>query len=100
METPGTYFVGRAELLAWINSTLGLSYIKIEQVREVECMSQASTPAPTLRRACSFCLQTHNGSVACQIIDALHPGNIAFSRVRSDRMVALPCGSLPTASKR
>jgi hypothetical protein len=26
-------------------------------------------------------LQTHNGAVACQIIDALHPRFIAFSKV-------------------
>eukprot|EP00892_Ulva_mutabilis_P002204 jgi/Ulvmu1/11985/UM082_0064.1 len=56
MENSGAYFVGRAELLSWINSTLGLQYTKVEQ--------------------------THNGAVACQIMDALHPGMVPLSKVK------------------
>lgn len=51
----GTYFVGRNELLQWINSTLGLNLQKIEQ--------------------------TSNGAVACQLLDVLRPGQVQLSKV-------------------
>jgi RP/EB family microtubule-associated protein len=51
----GCYFVGRAELLAWINELLGINYNKVEDVA--------------------------NGAAFCQVIDAIHPGTIALGRV-------------------
>lgn len=47
--------MGRAELLSWINSTLDLNLTKIEQ--------------------------TSTGAVACQLLDALHPGCISMQKV-------------------
>ncbi|KAK9837761.1 hypothetical protein WJX74_004490 [Apatococcus lobatus] len=49
------YSVPRTELLAWINNTLSLHVTKIEQ--------------------------TASGAVACQFLDALHPGSVAINKV-------------------
>ncbi|KAL4577461.1 hypothetical protein LXL04_013570 [Taraxacum kok-saghyz] len=52
------YFVGRSEILAWINSTLKLSLSKVEE-------------------ACS-------GAVQCQLMDAAHPGMVPMHKVNFD----------------
>ncbi|CAG9463854.1 unnamed protein product [Pedinophyceae sp. YPF-701] len=49
------YFVGRGELLGWINSTLNLSLSKIEE--------------------------TCSGAVACQMVDAVKPGAVRMDKV-------------------
>jgi len=51
----GAYFVGRVELLNWLNEFLQLDYKKIEQV-------------------CS-------GSAYCQLMDALYPGKVSLAKV-------------------
>ncbi|KAH7520241.1 hypothetical protein FEM48_Zijuj08G0123300 [Ziziphus jujuba var. spinosa] len=52
------YFVGRSEILAWINSTLHLNLSKVEE-------------------ACS-------GAVQCQLMDAAHPGIVPMHKVNFD----------------
>lgn len=49
------YFVGRKELLDWINTTLNLSVAKIED--------------------------TCSGAVACQLLDVLHPNIVPMYKV-------------------
>ena len=54
----GVYFVGRGELISWINELLQLNYTKVED--------------------------TANGAAFCQVIDAIHPGTVALGRVKFD----------------
>ncbi|TDH73891.1 uncharacterized protein CCR75_009656 [Bremia lactucae] len=51
----GTYFVGRKEILDWINTLCGINLSKVEQ--------------------------TCTGAVACQILDAMYPGRVQMSKV-------------------
>lgn len=54
----GAYFVGRVELLNWINQLASLNYTKIEQ--------------------------TANGVFACHAFDALFPGEVRMEKVKFD----------------
>jgi len=54
----GAYFVGRVELLSWLNSFLSVSYKKVEEV-------------------CS-------ASAYCQIMDAIYPGKVPLQKVKFD----------------
>lgn len=51
----GTYFVGRKEILDWINGLCAINLSKVEQ--------------------------TCTGAVACQILDAMYPGKVPMSKV-------------------
>ena len=52
----GAFFVGRGELLAWVNDTFQLNLTKVEQ---------AAT-----------------GAVYCQIIDAIYPNTVQMGKVK------------------
>jgi len=54
----GAYFVGRVELLSWLNNFLSVTYKKVEEV-------------------CS-------ASAYCQIMDAIYPGKVSLQKVKFD----------------
>ena len=51
----GAFFVGKGELISWVNSTLGLEVTRIEELG--------------------------TGAVYCQLVDAMYPGKVAMARV-------------------
>lgn len=51
----GAFFVGRKEILDWINTVLSLNLLKIED--------------------------TANGAVACQLLDIMYPGKVSMNKL-------------------
>lgn len=51
----GAFFVGRKEIVDWVNSTLGVSIDKIED--------------------------TASGAIACQLLDIMHPNTVPMSKI-------------------
>jgi len=52
------YFVGRRAILDWLNTTFQMNLSKIEE--------------------------TASGAVACQLLDAIYPGEVSMQRCRWD----------------
>lgn len=82
----GAYFVGRSEILAWINSTLHLNLSKVEEV-----LNLSATFVKILIRYCFLQIdailihaQACTGAVHCQLMDAAHPGLVPMHKVNFD----------------
>jgi len=86
------FFVGRAELLEWVNGLLSLRLTKVEQVRALPLHASGHRRARfrnSPRRhphlpARSPLSQVASGAVHCQILDACHPGVVNMSKVNFD----------------
>jgi RP/EB family microtubule-associated protein len=63
------YFVGRNEILAWVNSTLHLALSKVEEAA--------------------------SGAVYCQLMDVVHPGMVNMHKVNFPTLSSAPyCSTL------
>jgi microtubule-associated protein, RP/EB family len=51
----GAYFVGRKEIMEWVNNTCGLNLSKVEE--------------------------TANGAVSCMLLDIMYPGQVPMHKV-------------------
>lgn len=58
-------FIGRTELLEWLNKTLGLHYKKVEDAA--------------------------NGAAFCQIVDMIHPGTVPLARLNFNASLPHEC---------
>lgn len=69
----GAYFVGRVELLNWLNDLLKLDYTKVEQT----CSGMTHSTCKKMF------LRFPTAAAHCQIFDAIYPGAVTVNFVKS-----------------
>ncbi len=79
------YFLSKSDILGWINETLGTRLTKGIQLSRVPVRKHLQMSPSQL---ISFIFSTTveecaSGAIACQIMDALHPGVVQFKKVVS-----------------
>ena len=98
------FFVGRADLLSWVNGLLGTHLTKVEAVRVYRTRQTRRRRAAQTQRWGPICCphaqvaarltalcpvsppaQLASGAAHCQIIDAIHPGVVALHKARPRR---------------
>lgn len=68
------YFVGRKEILEWLNGLLHLNLAKIEET--------ASGTHATMRASRRSADAGRAGAIACQLMDIVYPGKVPMKRVK------------------
>ena len=84
------YFVGRSEILSWINSTLQLNLSKVEEVISLLILFFLSNFALICSNRWFFLfwfsliMKACSGAVHCQLMDSVHPGMVPMHKVNFD----------------
>jgi RP/EB family microtubule-associated protein len=77
----GAFFVGRKEIVDWINATLDINITKVEDTG-----IQVDYIINYINNYALYCIlysyhYTASGAIACQLLDMIYPGQVPMSKI-------------------